>query len=632
MNNGLPGKIRDIFGKVPLWALLVAVFLLGFLLRGGGGETAHDHAASQAPAEAGQQQAAVWTCAMHPQVRQPEPGKCPICGMDLIPVADGGAEGLGPRQIKLGATARELAEVQTAKVERRRATHSIRMPGRVSYDETRVFHITAWAGGRIDRLYVDYTGMRVRKGQPVAELYSPELYSAQEELLQAIKGQEQFRNSALASIRRTAETTVTAARRKLELYGLTEEQIEAVVERGEPTTNLNIYAPIGGTVVEKNAMIGMYVKTGTSLYKVSDLSTVWVEFDAYESDLPWLKVGQEVSFTTPAFPGEKFSGTISFIDPMLDPKSRTVDVRVVTLNHDGRLKPEMLASAIVESRADPSAGNPLMVPATAPLITGKRAVVYVRVPGDDGLFEGREVVLGPRAGDYFIIREGLSEGEEVVTNGAFKIDAAVQIAAGLSMMSPEGGGAGSGMHDHSAMTSRGMEGREGASMVEAAPEIDTAKLPEQFTDGLAALYSAYFAVHEALAADLYEQAVQEADSFTKALAQVKMSVLSADQHMAWMGYHKNLKNAAEGISAAGNIASAREAFERLSSTMVATVKNFGGHGDQPLVLFHCPMAFDNRGAEWLQNDSETRNPYYGSMMPGCMDRVNTLFIADGKGN
>ncbi len=634
MNNGLLGKTREILGKVPLWAVLVAVFLLGFLLRGGG-EKGQDHGAMQASAEAGQQQATVWTCAMHPHIRQPEPGKCPICGMTLIPVKDdGGDEKLGPRQIKLGATARELAELQTAPVERRRATHTIRMPGRVSYDETRVFHITAWAGGRIDRLYVDYTGMLVRKGQLVAELYSPELYSAQEELLQAIKGQEQFRNSSLGSIRRTAESTLKAARRKLELYGLTGEQIDAVVESGEPVTNLNIYAPIGGTVVEKNAMIGMYVNIGTSLYQISDLSTVWVELDAYESDLPWLKLGQEVSFTTPAFPGETFSGTISFIDPMLDPRSRTLDVRVVAANSDGRLKPEMLATAVVDSRVEFAGEPPLMIPATAPLITGKRAVVYVQTPGKQGVFEGRVIVLGPRAGDYYIVTDGLAEGEMVVTNGAFKIDAAVQIAARPSMMNPKGGKSGVGMNmaGMAGMDDGAMEEQEGAPMAEAAPEIDTAKLPEQFTDGLAALYSAYLVVQEALASDLYEQAVQGADSFAKALAQVKMSVLSPDQHMAWMGYEKSLKTAVEGISAAGDIASAREEFGRLSSIVAVVVKSFGGHGEQSLMLFHCPMAFDERGAEWLQNDSETRNPYYGSMMPGCMDRVDTLFTANGKGN
>ncbi len=621
MANGLLGKTRDIFHKVPLWAVLVVVFLLGFLLRGGG-ETAHDHSAMQTSAEAGQQQASVWTCAMHPQIRQPEPGKCPLCGMNLIPATDSGDDqDLGPRQVKLGATARELAEVQTAPVQRRRATHSVRLPGRVSYDETRVFHITAWAGGRIDRLYVDYTGMRVRKGQLVAELYSPQLYSAQEELLQAIKGQEQFRNSELASIRRTAGTTLTAARRKLELFGLTEEQIDAVVERGEPTTNLNIYAPIGGTVVKKNAMIGMYVKTGTSLYQVSDLSTVWVELDAYEQDLPWLETGQEVSFSTPAFPGEQFSGTISFIDPMLNPKSRTVDVRVVAANRDGRLKPEMLATAVVTSRKELAGELSLMIPATAPLITGKRAVVYVDVPGKKGVFEGREIVLGSRAGDYYIVSEGLAEGESVVVNGAFKIDAAVQIAAKPSMMNPEGGKTGqAGMHDHSAMTA------------EAAQKIDTAKLPEQFTSDLAALYSAYFEVQEALAGDNYDKAVQGADSFSSALAQVRMSILSASQHDVWMDYNKDLKTAVEGISAAGNIAGAREAFAQLSSTLITTAKIFGGHGSQPLVLFHCPMAFDNRGAQWLQNDSETRNPYYGSMMLLCQDRIDTLFTVNGKGN
>jgi len=461
-------------------AVLVA-FAAGFLLRGGDGA---DPAPERFSQEA-ESQKTTWTCSMHPHIKLPKAGKCPICLMDLIPLVSGDEDGGGPRELSVSEYAAKLMEIETAPVERRFVTSAIRMGGKIDFDETRVSHITAWVPGRLDRLFVDYTGVPVTKGDHMFELYSPELISAQEELLQAIKAAKELGNSDVSIVRETTDATIDAVREKLRLWGLTSEQIKEIEQRGEADDHITVYAPTGGIVVDKNAQEGMYVQTGTRIYTIADLSRVWVNLDAYESDLAWLRYGQPVKFTTEAYPGEVFKGSISFIHPVLDEATRTVKVRVNVSNENGRLKPGMFVRAVAEASmsnggrvmdaalagkwispmhpeiikdapgtcdvcgmqlvsaeslgyvASKSEEKPLVIPASAPLLTGKRSVVYVEVPGKDRpTFEGREVVLGPRAGDYYLVKSGLSEGERVVTKGSFKLDAELQIRARPSMMSP----------------------------------------------------------------------------------------------------------------------------------------------------------------------------------------------------
>ena len=445
----------------------------------------------------------VWTCSMHPQIRQPKPGKCPICFMDLIPIATE-VDVVGERQITFSQEAIKLMEIQTTPVERKFVEAEIRMVGKVDYDETRVKNITAWVPGRIDRLYVDFTGITVNKGDHMVYLYSPELISAQAELLGAIKASKNLSPQTSELIKRSTLATLEAAREKLRLLGLTKEQVEQIEKTEQPTEHVIIYAPIGGVVTEKHATEGMYVTTGMKIYTIADLSRLWVKLDAYESDLPWIRYGQEVEFSTEAYRGQVFKGKISFHDPVLNAKTRTVKVRVNVDNPDGRLKPEMFVRGVLRAKvaqggavmAPELAGKwicpmhpsvvkdqtgacdicgmdlvateslyttanepnepPLVIPATAPLITGKRAVVYVQIPdANKPTFEGREVVLGPRAADYYLVMEGLAEGEIVVTKGNFKIDSALQIQAKPSMMNPQGEGAPSG-HYHGQNQERNM--------------------------------------------------------------------------------------------------------------------------------------------------------------------------------
>lgn len=431
----------------------------------------------------------MWTCSMHPQIQQPKPGKCPICFMDLIPVETGGdTMGAGSSQISFSPEAIKLMELQTTPVERKFVEAEIRLVGKIEYDETKLKHVTAWAAGRIDRLFVDFVGTEVIEGDHMVRLYSPELISAQAEYLQALKSVENMPGNTSELISKSNNATLKAAKEKLLLLGLTELQLKDIQSKGEPADYLTIYASVGGVVLEKHVTEGAYVKTGTMIYTIADLSSLWVKLDAYESDVALVTYQQEVEFTTEAYPGEVFKGKITFIPPTLDPKTRTVKLRVNVPNPDGKLKPGMFVRAVVHSKlaqngvvTDPSLANkyvcpmhpsiikdelgtcdicemdlvkapsrgfitadqteeaPIVIPASAPLMTGKRAVVYVKTSNvEKPTFEGREIVLGPRAGNYYIVKEGLSEGEIVVTKGNFKIDSALQIQAKPSMMSPDG--------------------------------------------------------------------------------------------------------------------------------------------------------------------------------------------------
>ena len=597
-----------------------------------------------------------WTCSMHPQIRQPKPGKCPICFMDLIPVSTAGGD-IGERQISFSEAAIKLMEIETTPVERKFVTAEIQMVGKIDYDETRVKHITAWVPGRIDRLYVDFTGITVSKGDHMVYLYSPELLSAQAELLQAVKAVANFKAGGSELIRRSILATLEAAREKLRLLGLTKKQIEEIEETKEVVDHITIYAPMGGVVIEKHRTEGTYVDTGTQIYMIADLSRLWVKLDAYESDLPWIRYGQEVEFTTEAHPGEVFKGRISFIDPVLDAKTRTVKLRVNVDNPEGKLKPEMFVRAVVRAKVaqggmvmdaemegkwicpmhpsvikteagscdicgmdlatteslgyvkvDDTGQAPLVIPASAALVTGKRAVVYVRqTDADKPTYEGREVVLGPRAGDYYIVKSGLEEGEIVVTNGNFKIDSAMQIQAKPSMMSAERG--------KTIIEHRHTKGEHKYEIFEVSDE---------FRRQLWGVVHKYFSLQDALAGDDRHGAAQAAGETLEALSAVDMSLVSGKAHNAWMDNSMKMKGALNKIKETVEIEPMREGFERLSSGVIVMVEQFGVYGAKTLYKFNCPMAFDNKGADWLQMDKDTRNPYFGASMLKCGQVIEVI--------
>ncbi len=428
---------------------LVVGLFLGWALFGGSDTAnieAHEEIGKVHTHEAGE----VWTCSMHPQIREGGPGQCPLCGMDLIPMTDGRhsdgrysdgqhsdteADIAAENAVQMTTTAMQIANVQTVTVERARPTtgvpaKEIYLSGKVAADERNITEITARFGGRIEKLLVNFTGQEVKRGQALASVYSPELLTAQKELFEAAKFHE------------TNPSFYEAAVNKLKLWDLSDQQIHNILENKEVGYNFNILAPQSGTVVARNVSAGDYVQQGQSLFKVANLNQVWVIFDAYESDLPWIKEGNEVSFTVPSLPGESFTSKITFIDPVINSQKRVAEVRVEVKSDQaastvGKLKPQMFAQGVLQSAILPDTENALVIPKSAVLWTGKRAVVYVKEPSiEQPTFAYREVILGPEAGGYYIVSEGLEEGEEIVANGVFKIDAAAQLQGKTSMMNP----------------------------------------------------------------------------------------------------------------------------------------------------------------------------------------------------
>ncbi len=351
-NVTLGNKFKGITPKgVSGWIGLIIVIILAFsfgIMTSGGSDSSEVNSQKDSVEESSTP--TIWTCSMHPQIKLPKPGKCPICLMDLIPLETGTSEGLDPSQIRISQSAKELAQIQSTPVTRGFAEVEIRLVGKIAIDERKLNYITAWVPGRLDRLYADYTGVNVNKGDHMVYMYSPELLAAQEELLQAIKAVDALGNTKSSILKGTAAQTVIASKEKLRLFGLTNEQIKDIETTGKTSDHLTINAPIGGIVVHKNAKEGMYVKTGTQIYTIADLTELWIYFEAYESDLPWLRYGQTVEFSSPSFPGETFEAVISFIDPVVDSKKRTIKIRANVENKKSLLKPDMFVSGIVKSK------------------------------------------------------------------------------------------------------------------------------------------------------------------------------------------------------------------------------------------------------------------------------------------
>ncbi|MEZ5326078.1 MAG: efflux RND transporter periplasmic adaptor subunit [Verrucomicrobiales bacterium] len=463
--------------RIPV--VIVAVFLAGWYF-----------GLPQQKDDAGAESAGLWTCSMHPQIRQPDPGLCPICSMDLIPLQDGGEQG-GLRALSVSAEASALMDLRVSPIVREPASVHVDLFGKIAYDERNVNTTTARIGGRIDRFYIDYTGTGVSKGDHMAEIYSPDLFVAQKDLIQATSGVERARASGTAAAIQTQQRILDSARERLRLLQLTEMQIDAISRKASPDDHVTLFAPNDGIVTQRFVTEGTYIKTGDPLFSVAALDTVWLNLEAYESDLPWLHFAQDVAFTVDALPGKSFRGRIAYIDQEIDPMRRVVRVRVNVKNDDRLLKPGMFARAKVDAKADAdgrvidpglagkwispmhpevisdspgqcticgmdlvpaeqlgyaagsaedSKNNPLLVPASSVLKTGQRSLVYVRTGASpDPEFEGREIVIGPRVGDRYIVRSGLSEGEMVVTRGAFKLDSELQIRARPSMMNANAG-------------------------------------------------------------------------------------------------------------------------------------------------------------------------------------------------
>ncbi len=546
--------------------ILLLGLLLGYLFFGGGEKEVdpaeHNHAT----------EGTTWTCSMHPQIRQDKPGQCPICGMDLIPLAkDGGAMS---DDIVLSLDAVKLSGIQTSPVARGNLGQSIRLTGKVVADERKLTSQTAHFPGRIERLLVSFEGEQVRAGQVVAEMYSPELVAAQRELLETAK----YKDSQPA--------LYEAARRKLLRWKLSETQINRIVERGEVSERLPVHADVSGVVTSRQVARMDHVTEGQVLFEIADLSTVWVEFDAYEQDLSALRVGQPIRFSVAGVQSDSFAANIQYIDPVLDPLTRTANVRVTLANRGGKLRPGMFATGVVQARPV-SQDDGLLVPRSAVLWTGTRSVVYVEVENQpEPTYRLREIDLGPVVGAFYRVDNGLSEGERVVSNGAFTVDAAAQLQQKPSMMNPE---------STAPTTSL------------PTPAQISGKAPANLSD----ILLAYDAVKEALIASDASRAAAAAEKLMATVHKAPSGTIPSS-------WHKLIGQ----ISGSKDLAAQREAFAQLSVDLIALVQKHGSKNT--LYVAHCPMAFDDRGADWLSRTAQISNPYYGEAMLRCGEVLDTL--------
>ncbi len=414
-----------------------------------------------------------WTCAMHTSVRMKEPGHCPICGMELIPVMKktgpeseppaGNAEkettaepesstetgtmdhsmpgmempapapepgkGESRSRFTVSPERQQLIGVKTEPVTVRNMDKSIRTVGRVTLDETKITQINTRFSGWIDKLYVDYTLQDVKKGDPLFSIYSPELVSTEQEYLLALRSGEILSGSEFPEISGGANSLIDASRKRLELWGISEGQIKELAATGKVRDSMIIYSPVSGAVIEKNAFQNMYVEPNTALYKIADHSNVWVEADIYENEIPLVKSGDHAVMTLESFPGEEFHGKVTFIPPHLDMKTRTVKARLEFPNPDMKLLPEMYAEVSI----DIPLGEKLAVPESAVLRTGKQDIVFV--DKGEGNMEIKRVKLGQKAGGYYEVLGGLSDGEMVVSRANFLIDSESKIQAAVASWS-----------------------------------------------------------------------------------------------------------------------------------------------------------------------------------------------------
>ncbi len=375
----------------------------------------HNHSESEKKNE-------IWTCSMHPQIKKDKPGLCPLCAMDLIPLSQNSTAQMDSNAIHFTADAAALANVATTVVSRTNPAKEVRLYGKVQADERLLQNQVAHISGRIEKLFVGFTGETVSKGQLLALIYSPELITAQQELIEAAKD------------KLSQAVIYEAAKEKLRQWMLNDKQIAQIEQSGQVKTKFEVYANTSGVVTTKKVNVGDYVSQGASLFDIANLSRVWVLFDAYESDLPFLTVGNTVNFSFQALPDRNFNAAIRFIDPVIDPVNRVSKIRVEVDNSGGKLKPEMFATGIVKANLN-AYKNKLVIPRSAVLWTGKRSVVYVKQADNEELnFRMREIEIGPMLGNSYVVISGLEEGEEIVSDGTFSVDAAAQLEGKPSMM------------------------------------------------------------------------------------------------------------------------------------------------------------------------------------------------------
>jgi Cu(I)/Ag(I) efflux system membrane fusion protein len=527
----------------------------------------------------------MWTCSMHPQIMQPEPGDCPICGMDLIP-AESGAEGLAMNEIKMTENAMALANIQTTIVGKAKASDEdgmISLSGKIAANEENNAVQASYFDGRIERLNANYEGQKVNSGQLLATIYAPNLVAAQQELITA------------ASLKESQPALYKAVRNKLKNWKLSDKQIEAIEASGNVSDNFPIYATVSGTVSEVLAKEGDYVKQGQPILRVTNLSSVWAEFDAYENQIANLKVGQKIQVVTNAYPNKQFDATVSFIDPILNNSTRTVTVRTTLKNTENLFKPGMFVNG--KLKGFPETNSELIsIPATAVLWTGERSLIYIKTNPNEPIFEMREVTIGSRNGENFTITSGLENGDEIVTNGTFTVDAAAQLQGKKSMMNT---------------------GKKDVPVIPLTQMKITLSAP--FQKDFKKVLSPYLQLKDAFVLSDANQVSTFAKATLESLKSLDVSGLGM---MEQSHINKSIEML-DAIATNDNLENQRANFVILNENIIPIAMNIDS-SDPILYVQKCPMANNNKGGIWLSTEKDIRNPYYGDAMLTCGSVVDSI--------
>jgi Cu(I)/Ag(I) efflux system membrane fusion protein len=540
----------------------------------------------------------MWTCSMHPQIMQGEPGDCPICGMELIP-AESGGEGLAMNEIRMTKNAMALANVQTTIVGNAKASDEdgmISLSGKIAVNEENSAVQASYFDGRIEQLNVNYEGQKVNRGQLLATIYAPNLVAAQQELITA------------ASLKESQPALYKAVRNKLKNWKLSDKQIDAIEASGDVRDNLPIYATVSGTVSEVMAKEGDYVKQGQSLFRVTNLNSVWAEFDAYENQISNLRVGQKIKVVTNAYPNKENDAAVSFIDPILNNSTRTVTVRATLKNMEGLFKPGMFVNGKLQGLTEKNS-ELISVPATAVLWTGERSLIYLKTNPNEPIFEMREVTIGNRNGENFTITSGLENGDEIVTNGTFTVDAAAQLQGKKSMMNKSVGKTMTGHEEHTSIQMNREEKLDGG----------TTELPKSVQKNFLLVLNSYSQLKDAFVESDIEKVKIATGVLLKDLEKIKISSLTETQKE----YFGGIDEALNAILEDADLENQRVNFVVLNESIIPVAMNMSTL-NPPFYVQKCPMANQNKGALWLSESREIKNPYYGDEMLTCGAVIDTI--------
>ncbi|MBL4702265.1 MAG: efflux RND transporter periplasmic adaptor subunit [Phycisphaeraceae bacterium] len=534
-----------------------------------------------------------YTCGMHPWIILPKPGSCPICSMTLVPLDPAKFTG----EIAIDPVVVQNMGVRTGQVTTGPLVKTIRTVGTVDYNETLVRDINIKISGWIEKLYIDYLGAKVNEGDTLLDLYSPELYSAQEEYLIALRSSS------------SNNTLLESARTRLQYFDITNEQIATLEKNNKPSKTLAIQSPYTGVVIAKKANEGMKVNQGMQVFRIADLSKVWISVTLYEYQLPYIQLGNKATMSLPYIPGHNFEGTVVYIYPYLDKKTRDVQVRLEFDNPDGILKPGMFANVTLANRL---ANERTLVPREAIIDTGERKIAFVAL--GKGRFEPRDVITGIQTqNDQIEILRGLKPGETVVTSGQFLLDSEAKMRAALARM----------IQGPSAINVKSATKMTAAGFMPA--------LPDPFANALNQVIKTYLAIGNQLAADSIDRVPQHAAALSEAIRTLGKQSLPTNEHF-WHE-HTQIKDAllaAQTLTKASDLKAARQQYALISIPLQQILKATGVPASlgENLDVLHCPMFRNSQGgSHWLQASGDVTNPYFGVSMLDCFDQQSTLSVA-----